>query len=275
MKFPVYPFDHQYVEETRRLFPDGIESDEWVIFHGTSGCNAESIEKYGIEPGNILVTSDHIQKVTKIFEKLKWCGNDGGGYAILKSFSLGHDFGSNTKSLLYFAETSVRALLYATHDFSGGEKMRSLRRAFKDLESYLYDVQIREEHYAAMQREFDYLLSCNASLPDLDRVRPVDVDLEWLETSLHNTAGIFRLVQDVYDHHDHGVVYAIKVAQKSVADFKWHSAMGVETYSKIPPSSIIGKVIIPRDYQCDMPGRTIEDILSPRLQKGFWAAMRR
>ena len=35
---------------------------------------------------------------------------------------------------VFFSETSLRALLYATHDFSGGEKLRALRIAFRDLE---------------------------------------------------------------------------------------------------------------------------------------------
>src|SRR5690606_12883655 len=125
------------ISEKGVMFPEEIESDGWIIFHGTSGYNAEQIEQNGFKPYSSNVSVDDIKHVVSIFEKMCWSGKDTGGYTILKSFSLNFDV-QNPNGNLFFAEKSIRALLFSTRDFSGGEKLRALRKAIKDLEKYLY-----------------------------------------------------------------------------------------------------------------------------------------
>ncbi len=106
----VQKFDQDRVSNLRRLFADEIDSDPWIMFHGTSGYNAESIERGGFVFRPDIISQEQIQRVTSIYERMKWVGESGGGYPVLKPFSL--DYGFLRGGLLFFAETSLRALLY-------------------------------------------------------------------------------------------------------------------------------------------------------------------
>ena len=168
----VEAFDPDRVATRQRLFSDEIDTDEWIMFHGTSGFNAERIERDGFIslPGTSLY--EQMQRVAAVFKNMNWCGESGGGYSVLKAFSLDHDFSERGRSPLFFAETSVRALLYASRNFAGGEKLRALRISFDDLESYLRDQNVRERHEAWMQRNFHALTMLNAAQFMLDEARP-------------------------------------------------------------------------------------------------------
>src|ERR1700730_4493642 len=143
-------FSSDRLAGTDRLFSDVIESDLWIMFHGTSGFNAKSIERDGFAFRSDYVTHEQIKRVTDLYETMKWVGESGGGYPVLKPFSLAHDYLGGGNGLTFFAETSRRALLYATRDFAGGEKLRSLRIAFRDLEAYLGQSEFRRRHKGTM-----------------------------------------------------------------------------------------------------------------------------
>jgi hypothetical protein len=104
----------------------------------------------------------YVNSVVAIFEKMKWVGSPG-GYAVLKPFSLDHDFAQKERSLLFFAESSTWALRYETRDFSGGEKLRALRIAFDDLELYLNRPDVRQSLQEGKRAEVRSLTQLNAS----------------------------------------------------------------------------------------------------------------
>ena len=272
MTFPTLQLDPERVETQRRLFGDGIEEDEWAMFHGTSGCNAESIESNGFDPVRAKVSLGEILRVMAVFKKMRWMGEDLGGYGVLKAYSFGHDFTGSGKSMLFFAETSMRGLLYATRDFSGGEKSRALRRAFNDLEFYLHDPDPRQRHWSLLKAEYNYLSENNASPASIDAVRPAEVDLGWLEQEIDALSEIRRAAEHVHRSHDHGVVYALRMTPDDIRTLKYNNAMGIETDDPIPVSRIVGKVIVPRDYETHQPGRSCDD--ADRTHCGLLGALR-
>lgn len=155
MTIPLTDFDRVRLEEDLRLFSDEIESDPWIMYHGTSGFNAESIECEGFQWSDKKGLRKEIEGIVNIFEKMRWCGLDRSSLAVLKPFSLQHDFAGTDASPIYFAETSKRALMYATRDFAGGEKLRAIRRSLDHLQQYLHSPDIRKEHRDLMQYEYD------------------------------------------------------------------------------------------------------------------------
>ena len=118
------------------LFCEKIEEDPWVIFHGTSETNSAAIEDVGFAYTRDKVTALDVDRVISIFETMRWCGVDTGGYAVLSAFSA-TDFIDDTTSFLFFTETSTRALLYASRGYAGGERVRGIRKAIADLRAYL------------------------------------------------------------------------------------------------------------------------------------------
>lgn len=267
MKIRVHRLSLCRVGANRRLFADEIDSDEWVIFHGTSGFNAESIERNGFDPMSVVVSFDQIRRVVALFKRLNWCEGDPGGYAILMSFSLKYDFQASDRSPLFLAETSMRALLYATRDFSGGEKLRSLRRAFDDLNSYLNDPRVREQHGASLEASYNemHLMGFDAPLPE-------EVDLDLLREDLADLSDVRRIANDALLRHDHGVVYALRFREDDVENLRWNPSMGIEATARIAPATIVGKVIVPADYEMSQPSRLGEDFIN-RIDRGLIAVL--
>jgi hypothetical protein len=272
MEIFLQDFDANRVTASGRLFHTEIDDDSWVMFHGTSGFNAESIECRGFLSRTENVSREHLNRVAAIYEAMKWGGENGGGYAILKHFSRDHDLADCGRRLVFFAETSLRALLYATHDFSGGEKLRALRIAIKELESYLNQPDVCERHEAKMSKNFQTLIRLNAHPSEIEAAKPVMVDLAWLHTELASLADIRSLAEDAYQRHDHGVVYALRMSPSDTEGLSWHSSMGFEAITPIPASKIVAKIAVPTDYVPNLFADAGRKFLS-RMNSGLLAAL--
>lgn len=269
MKIPVFQFDADRIQKSRMLFPEVIERDGWVMFHGTSAGNAASIEQHGFDPKRIAARVEHIRQVVAIYQKMKWAGRDTGGYAVLKPFSLDSDFRHGDTSPIFFAETSMRALLYGSRDFAGGEKLRALRRALADLDAFVADPQIRQERMDYHHNERLELESVGAHPASLIEVQ--DVDLNWLSAELAVLGEVRAMVERACSADRPGLVYALRVRPEDVASLEYSGSMGIRTSSVIPASRIIGKVDVPPGYVCTQPGRVGEDFW--RITDGLLAAI--
>ena len=250
-----FPFDSEKVAVCSEIFPEFIESDQWVIFHGTSGANAKGIERDGFTWGGGTVTKSAIISIIDVFEAMKWTPPC---YSVLKSFSLDHDFGESEASAIYFAETSRRALLYATRLFAGGEKLYAVRNSINQLHCYLSDPEVRKEHWEIMEREYRFLLKNNALNPDASR--PIEVDNVWLSSQITSLEKIQDIAFNAYEQHDHGVIFAVKLDTCDINTLTIDRAMGIASNSSIKPQNIVGKVIIPGSYIYTKPGITMEEI---------------
>jgi hypothetical protein len=257
---------------TDRLFSCSIDSDPWVIFHGTSGFNAKTIEREGFSYQAGGISSGQIKRVTCIFEKIKWFGASGGGFPVLKPFSLDYDLKDSSKGIIFFAETSRRALLYATRDFAGGEKLRALRIALRDLDLYLTNAEVRERHQNHMKAQFKTLTHLNAHPSMLEATRPMEVDLDWLGEQITNCADVRCLAEKTFQLHDHGVIYALKMTTDDVERLRWHESMGVEATSLVPSSKILAKIVVPSDYEDNLFESTGDEYLR-RMNIGLLGAL--
>jgi hypothetical protein len=235
MSITVQSFDPDRIAKASRLFCDEVD-DLWIMFHGTSGFNAKSIERDGLIFQDGFISPAEIRRVTAVYDRMRWGGESSGGFPILKNFSLDHDYLDNGKGILFFAETSLRALLYATRDFAGGEKLRALRNALHDLDLYFAQSDVRERHAARMNQEFRILSNLNAHPSMLDAARPVKVDLAWLESEISNLAEIRRLADSAYLRHDHGVVYALRMGTNDLGGLSYNSWMGIKATTLVPVS---------------------------------------
>lgn len=234
----IYRYDTEKQRDNVPLFPDEIENDPWIMYHGTSCFNEELIERDGFKWKGNTTPRDVLCRVVEIFEKMNWAGIDGSSMAVLKPFSLQHDFADTESSPIYFAETSKRALLYATRDFAGGEKLRALRKSFDHLQRYLDDPQVRQDHMQYCQYEYDDLERKGAYMAAYPKPQPVD--LAWLSHELSALEDISRSAMIAYDQHGYGVVYAIKVDQQDIELLTYHKTMGIKATCCIAPDKIRG-----------------------------------
>jgi len=255
------------------LFPREIEDDPWIIYHGTSSLNEQAIDRDGFVWTSEGTSRDDVRRVVEIFETMRWDGMDSSSMAILKPFSLQHDFNGAETSPIYFAETSKRALLYATHDFAGGEKLRSIRQSYEQLKKYLTDPQVRQQHMEYLQYEYDDLENKGAHMPAYPK--PGEVDLEWLSNQLSDLEQTFSAAVAAYNQHQYGVVYAVKVNHQDTEQLKYHKTMGIKSFCCIKPSKIIAKAIIPSYFFLKTHGRSFEEVMKLEgLTTGVYATIK-
>ena len=234
----VYPWD-----DSRQdcLFPPEIEEDSWVLFHGTSNLAEQSIEDYGFHGSEPVVSRSDLLNVLHAFERLQWVGNDGGGLPVLLPFSLRHDRPRDGSNAVAFAETSHRALNFATRDFAGGEAARAVRKAMSDLELYASDSLLQEEHRAALTGGYR---------PPVMERRDAEVDdLRWLGERLQKLRPLKDRVEHAFAAWEYGVVYAVQFSPDDLGGLRNTSSMGVLADQTVPRDLIVGKIRTDGDFE--------------------------
>jgi hypothetical protein len=204
------------------LFPASIANDPWVVYHGTSAANASAIESAGFRRQEPLPAAE-LRRLIEIYRQLDWPGLHHGGIALLKSmYKKRTTARERREGPIYFAESSWRALRYATSDLAGGEKMSGLRNAIEDLRTFIATPKIRKAHSSLsvhhIRRELDALTGL-ASLG---------------EHPLRNFPG--------------GVIYAIKFGRKDLSFLKMTGRMGIQAMQPVSSSRIVAKVLVPKEF---------------------------
>lgn len=242
----IEPFDSSRVA-MGRLFGDALEEHPWVLFHGTSACASSRIESQGLFYPAHCVSASDIRAVVRVFDDIRWAGNDLGGYVVLKAFCT-NDFAAADISPVFLAESSVRALRFATRDFAGGEKLRAIRRAMRDLERYLNEEDIRAEHIASLTRSFNSLTRVGARPDHIESVRPRTVDLGWLSQQVLVLQRLAAVAAQPFDTFEGGVVYALRIEPKDLHELTYDSTMGVKAWKPIPPRRIVSKISVNAEF---------------------------
>ncbi len=251
-----FAFDPPVSDAPNRPFPDEIASNPWVLYHGTSGEAESQIDAHGFSRTGSPFKKADLQAVVDIFDELGWAGCSGSSLAVLRPFSLEHDFGDSAQKPIFFAECAYRAITFASHDFSGGETARSLRYCFAELWKYLQDESNRESHLAKIRRE---MVHCpqNGYLP---RDLPCS-DLESVRSRVEALAPLRDLADGFKDRHEYGVVYAVRFSRDDLNSLTYHDTMGMKCFSDVSAEQIVGKTRIPSAYK--QPWLTIDWLQLP------------
>lgn len=246
-----YPFDAARFVETQLLFPEEIEDDGWVLFHGTSSVYEERIDSEGLRPGQGAVTRAHLERLGSIYEGLGWCGWDSGGYAVLRGFSMSFDE-AVVGGRLFLAESSKRAALYASSDFRGGEKVRAVRKSLSELDSILNDRERQAQFVAEHERRIASGAPPWPMPPVLKPISTYEV-LPWLRARVEALKDAREVVGAV-GHHDYGIVYAVRVPDGGpLHGLHYNPSMGIVAERDLPAAWLLGKVRLPDHFQVD-PG---------------------
>jgi hypothetical protein len=203
------------------LFDETLDRDPWIAFHGTTNAFEAEIDLFGLNANRCRFTRAEIADVVALFDGVGWAGEQVGGFAVLKPWSLGFDRSSSEYPRLYLAESSYRASLYATQDFSGGETARALRYAFQDLGRYA-DGLVGDG--TADQRQ-------------------------WVRHKLEDLSSVERTAKDLYRNHDYGVVYAVRMTADDLPHLEYSSSMGVIASIALSPNRLLAKAAIPKDWR--------------------------
>lgn len=231
-----------------RLFSDELEEDPWVLFHGTSANNIPSIETRGFTFEKHPLQLEGLRLLVEVFETMNWVGSDMGGFAVLKTFS-SSDFNGDAASSVFLAEFGVRALRFATGEFAGGEKLRAVRRAYRDLERYRDDTELRAKHKARCEKEVATLQSMGAAPSMIDAARPRIFDLDWLDARLQVLKELSASALEPAVNFTGGAVYAVRVNEGDLPILQNRSPMGIAALSTLSAARITSKMKIPSSFE--------------------------
>jgi hypothetical protein len=260
-----------------QIFPREITDDTSILYHGTSGENADSIERDGLEWRGGVYEYEDIVRVVAVYHALGWFGISGDGLPTLTSFTR-NDFAGGASKPIYLAETAWRASRYARRDVAGGETARALRCAFDDLLLYVADRAIRDAH--ASEAPADVF----PGAPSWPEVESVAVNAEkhglsdddrrlWVEEQLRRLVGLHDRCRVPLLRYTHGVVYAIRITHEDRGILRSRGGTGgVEWPGRIPPERLVGKAALPMNYEhrVDLFKDQDAERGRRRMAHGFW-----
>lgn len=219
-------FDDSRLIQTGRLFEDSVEDDLWIAYHGTSSVSGEEIERRGFEWRPTFSRND-VEQVVTLFEHMAWAGKRPAGLAVLRPFTLQHDFDRADSKPVFFAETSLRAARFATRDFAGGETARALRACELDLRDYLVDPGIWRPCSLLATKP-----ACQPSQTD------VQARFEALEP-------ILARARQCLETFTGGIVYAVRFRPDDLPSLRYSKTMGLKLHRRLSGERIASKASIP------------------------------
>ena len=263
------PFDPEVlVHGNGDLFPSEISNDPWMAYHGTSILNSQAIERSGFRDDVIdskLLAGAH--EVVEVYSMLGWSGEDPGGFAVLQPWSLGFDVRDGTRRYISFAESALRAALYATRDFAGGEMRRAIRKSIDDLRRYSADDDVRQRHIDYVSNEREHLIRLNAaSIPEIPTV-----NLDWLEARLSALAELSDECSRFFQEHAGGVVYAVRFTPDDVSSLTFNNFMGLLSHRPVSPERIVARILMPRDAEWPVQAEDDRRLEALMAEQGIWA----
>lgn len=192
--------------------PASVLLDDSLLFHGTSNISESKFEKDFVA-GNPPFSLFDVQKIIAVYDNLRWCGLHAGGYAVLNSFSkVGYSDGERN---IYFGETIQRCTLYATHDFAGGELVRSVYYAIKDLLTLVSSTEVQESF--KMEYEQD---------PG-NWDRPFDLNLSQLIPRVRELEPLFNIAKNIRESYEYGIVYGLRPKKEDYKNLQFCGSMGI------------------------------------------------
>ena len=175
---------------------------------------------------------------------ISWYGLTGASRAILEPFSINHDYNHAGVKPIYLAETCLRASLYASKDFAGGEVSRTLRKCFNELWQFVDNPKVQEDHMKKLKKENDY---CKKNGFFFDE-KTLDFSVDSLRQNLVELEYLQKMVEADYNNFNQGLIYCIKLKNPDLQDLEFHTRMGVKSFKGIDLGNIISKTYVPLNY---------------------------
>jgi hypothetical protein len=221
------------------VIPLEVQTDQWLLFHGSSNIYEDSISKNGLRPEQSQFEIEDLQKVESLYERLHWSGTHMGGFGVLKPYSIMHDYGHQKGKPLYLAESAQRASLYSTKDFAGGEICRALHYCLVDLSKYINEEYVREEHAIQLERQPEQYRVERSAIPKL----------KWVAHEVEKLSEIKNKVESIRNSYDYGLIYVLRLDVEKLSEIQGHRSMGIKSFRSISQVEVVDKYIFPASFQ--------------------------
>jgi hypothetical protein len=216
------------------VFPDGLDWDDSLVFHGTSSTREAVIDREGLKPDAAGVPAWCIRAIDECFRLLRWRGATVTGWGVIEAYTLRNDFRDGDRSPLYLSDRASQALSFAGFGNAGGEKLSVFLDAFEDLVNLVSDKEFHRAAFTDNEQWDEGLPPTELSLEQLSRV-------EACITAVQDAAAFARRERDGYRH---AVVYAIRPPAHIRASWEDCRGMGLRVTAPIPSEWFVAKLRI-------------------------------
>jgi len=231
---PTFELHWEQHEPGDDLFPNGIDEDETLLFHGTPSTREEAIDREGLHPSASGVALAEVRSLIGCFDLLGWSGTSTSGCPVLRAFTIRNDFRDGEDSPLYLSDRPSQAIYFGIRSAAGGEKLSACRWAIGDLRRMLNDVSFRETQ---QKNPAQWTPPGAASEVSSERLAEVTVKLSKL-------AHLERAAHDEFDRWRYTVIYALRPPTEIRATWEDCKGMGIRVFDSIPPSWFVAKLRI-------------------------------
>jgi hypothetical protein len=210
--------------------PVELKLNDNLLFHGSSNISEQALD-LGQTINYSFIKKGAIKALINVYDTINWKGTHGGGYAVLNSFS-NTDWTVDGKRGFFLGESLERCKLYASKDFAGGELIRSVWYSLSELNEYIMNESLRQDHENQMTRDFRYTR------------KNYDVNLEKLRVEVAGFDKLFNEVTDLRNSYQYGLIYCYEIKQEDYSLLKHRGGMGIMAAELFPEKRVVAKVII-------------------------------
>lgn len=234
----MFKIDEDSLKKHGFLFPEEIEANDNILYHGTSNIFENEIEKHGLIGKQNYFSNDEIINLAKSLYKIAYLTDSIIGIQKYSTFDVTRVNGHPV--FLHFnpsacAEYSMNA---------GGEKSILINQCSKDLQDLIND----ETKYS------EYLKTNIQNRLGSIGFHAQKIGVKKDEIKIHSRDEL----SDIYNNHKqawdkairqqneykYGIVYAIHIKDEIINYIKNDGFMGIMSHKAIMPELIIGKLII-------------------------------
>lgn len=221
-------------------FPPEIESDPWVVYHGTSSVFEECIDRDGIQCG-----STHLDEAalicSTIIKTTEWY--DDSATTSLTAYSIPR---IAREAPFFCGLFPQKSLIYTSREFAGGETARALRRIIPKL----VDVAFGNSDFFEKKFEQDRQQCINkAKRGQPTHSKVLKVNLNWLKEKTAELKKILPGLLDIHKRHRYGVVYALKLESEDVPLASYCSTGGLMIHKLMPARKCVAKLIVHGEHE--------------------------
>ena len=221
-------------------FDATIERDPWIVYHGTSSANEETIDASGLQAGENTFAEAAV-RACRFFESLDWEGpsRKNCGYSVLHAYSL-HRLSGQRDKPVFCALYPQRTQIYLWSDFCGGETAYALRKAIPAIREFASDEAAQERHFNQTYEKF----AKNARSGLLPSERVIRPNKKWIRAQADFLGSVEKELNAMVERHAFGVLYALRLTPSDIVG-AWYSWVdGLRIYKPIPATRIVAKLQI-------------------------------
>lgn len=199
--------------DSLQLFPDCIEQNEYIFYHGTNSVYAEQIEKFGLFPNHKPLT-EFFSVLIQIADDLIVTTADNLSFSSFNKIYYDVKTYFTEFTRVSFTKVSICGANYSIGRTSGGQGIRHII----NLKNEIQKIDFSGLYIRISESQKHYLLN-------------IDSEIQKLQSS-------------------DGVVYAFKLNESDIYSLEYaiHSCHAVLLTTKhIEPSNIVAKIIVPNN----------------------------